>query len=67
MGQNAVPIMKKIYRRYRHYYPAFVSFLLIQLPRMIAAHARALSVPLVTHNTGEFSRVPDLVLEDWLD
>jgi hypothetical protein len=34
---------------------------------LIAAHARALSIPLVTHNTGEFSRVPGLVLEDWLD
>ena len=33
---------------------------------LIAAHARALSMPLVTHNTGEFSRVPGLVLEDWL-
>ena len=33
---------------------------------LIAAHARALSIPLVTHNTGEFCRVPGLVLEDWL-
>ena len=33
---------------------------------LIAAHARALSIPLVTHNAGEFSRVPGLVLEDWL-
>lgn len=34
---------------------------------LIAAHARALSLPLVTHNTGEFSRVPGLTLEDWID
>ncbi len=33
---------------------------------LIAAHARALSIPLITHNAGEFSRVPGLVLEDWL-
>ena len=33
---------------------------------LIAAHARALSIPLVTHNTGEFSRVPGLIHEDWL-
>lgn len=32
---------------------------------MIAAIARAHSLTLVTHNTGEFSRVPNLVLEDW--
>ena len=34
---------------------------------LIAAHARSLSVTLVTHGTGEFSRVPNLTLEDWLD
>ena len=33
---------------------------------LIAAHARALSVTLVTHNTGEFSRIPHLEIEDWL-
>ncbi len=32
---------------------------------LIAAHARALGLILVTHNTKEFSRVPNLVLEDW--
>lgn len=31
----------------------------------IAAIARAHHLTLVTHNTGEFSRVPDLMLEDW--
>ena len=31
----------------------------------IAAHARALGVTLVTNNVREFSRVPDLVVEDW--
>jgi tRNA(fMet)-specific endonuclease VapC len=33
---------------------------------LIAAHARTLSISLITHNTGEFSRVSGLVLEDWL-
>ena len=33
---------------------------------LVAAHARALSLILVTHNTGEFSRVPRLEIEDWL-
>ncbi len=33
---------------------------------LIAAHARFLEATLVTHNTGEFSRVPGLVVEDWL-
>lgn len=32
---------------------------------MIASIARAYSLTLVTHNTGEFSRVPGLKLEDW--
>ena len=32
---------------------------------LIAAHARALGVTLVTNNTGEFSRVSDLAIEDW--
>ncbi len=32
---------------------------------LIAAHARALSATLVTRNVREFSRVPDLVIEDW--
>lgn len=34
---------------------------------LIAAHALALDLPLVTANIGEFSRVPDLRLENWLD
>lgn len=33
----------------------------------IAAHALSLDLPLVTANIGEFSRVPDLRLENWLD
>lgn len=31
----------------------------------IAAHARFLSLTLVTNNTGEFGRVPNLKLENW--
>ena len=31
----------------------------------IAAHARALGIPVVTNNTGEFSRVSGLTVEDW--
>jgi tRNA(fMet)-specific endonuclease VapC len=32
---------------------------------MIAAIARANNLILVTHNTGEFSRIINLQLEDW--
>lgn len=35
------------------------------LDTMIAAHARSLSVTLVTNNVSEFSRVPGLAIEDW--
>jgi tRNA(fMet)-specific endonuclease VapC len=31
----------------------------------IAAHARSLRLTLVTNNTGEFGRVPDLKVENW--
>jgi tRNA(fMet)-specific endonuclease VapC len=34
---------------------------------LIAAHARALKLTAVTANTHEFSRVPDLRVENWLD
>jgi tRNA(fMet)-specific endonuclease VapC len=33
---------------------------------LIAAHALSLSLPLVTHNTREFSRVEGLRLADWI-
>jgi tRNA(fMet)-specific endonuclease VapC len=33
----------------------------------IAAHALSLNAILVTNNTREFSRVPDLVIEDWVN
>ena len=34
---------------------------------LIAGHARALGAVLVTNNVGEFSRVRDLRLENWVD
>ncbi len=34
---------------------------------MIASHARSIDAVLVTNNTREFSRVPDLTLEDWTE
>jgi tRNA(fMet)-specific endonuclease VapC len=33
---------------------------------LIAAHALALNLILVTDNVGEFSRVPSLQVENWL-
>lgn len=37
------------------------------LDTLIAAHAVALDLPLATDNVREFSRVPGLRLENWLD
>ena len=37
-----------------------------QMDTQIAAHALALGLPLVTHNTRHFKRVPGLKLEDWI-
>jgi tRNA(fMet)-specific endonuclease VapC len=34
---------------------------------LIAAHARSLGMIMVTHNESEFSRVPGLMVENWLD
>ena len=33
---------------------------------LIAAHARSLGMIMVTHNEREFSRVPELIVENWL-
>lgn len=37
------------------------------LDTMIAAHALSLGVPLVTNNTWEFNRVPELTVVDWIN
>ena len=34
--------------------------------RHCPAHSLALGLPLVTHNTGHFKRVPGVKLEDWM-
>jgi tRNA(fMet)-specific endonuclease VapC len=34
---------------------------------MIAAHARSLGLVLVTNNEREFQRIPDLIVENWID
>lgn len=36
------------------------------LDLMIAAHARSRDITLVTHNLSEFSRIPDLKVENWI-
>jgi tRNA(fMet)-specific endonuclease VapC len=36
------------------------------LDMLIAAHALALNVPLVTNNTTEFTRIPGLRVENWV-
>ena len=33
---------------------------------LIAAHARSMNLTLITNNTREFERVPDLKLENWV-
>ena len=36
-----------------------------ELDCLIAAQALALDIPIITNNTSEFQRVPDLKLENW--
>ncbi len=33
---------------------------------LIAAHARSLSIPLITNNLREFKRIPGLLVENWV-
>lgn len=33
---------------------------------LIAAHAKSMSVRLVTNNIKEFSKIPDLIIENWV-
>jgi tRNA(fMet)-specific endonuclease VapC len=37
-----------------------------EMDTQIAAHALALGLPLITHNTRHFKRVPGLKIEDWM-
>jgi tRNA(fMet)-specific endonuclease VapC len=37
-----------------------------EMDTQITAHALALGLPLITHNTRHFKRVPGLRLEDWM-
>ena len=37
------------------------------LDMLIAAHAKSKDLILVTHNTREFARVPELKIEDWYE
>jgi tRNA(fMet)-specific endonuclease VapC len=55
----------------RHYADIRVHLHLIGQPighndLLIAAHARSLGMIMVTHNEREFSRVPGLMVENWL-
>jgi len=34
---------------------------------LIAAHALSLNVPIVTNNVKEFDRVPNLIVENWVN
>ncbi len=41
--------------------------LISAMDMLIAAHAKSLSITLVTNNVREFSRVPDLKVENWVE
>ena len=38
-----------------------------EMDMLIAAHAMSLGVTLVTNNVREFSRIPNLLLENWVE
>jgi tRNA(fMet)-specific endonuclease VapC len=40
---------------------------IVQQDMLIAAHARSEDMILVTNNVREFERVPDLVVENWVE
>ena len=64
---NVLPLAEPVDRHYGELRGAIerVGQPIGQNDLLIAAHARALPATLVTNNVREFSRVPDLTVEDW--
>ena len=64
---QTLPLTESVSEMYGQVRPALKKQPIGPNDTWIAAHALALQMPLVTNNTREFSRVPDLVIDSWMD
>ena len=73
MVLRTVQGLKSTEQLFMYFFQTSVFCLLIRIRHMIgsndlliAAHAKANNLTLVTNNTNEFERVPDLKIENWI-
>ena len=65
-GVRTLPVTDEVAQRYGQVRIAVKQQPIGPSDLWIAAHALALELPLITNNTREFSRVPGLVIDNWM-
>lgn len=64
---QALPITESVSETYGHVRAKLKKQPIGPNDTWIAAHALDLQLPLITNNIREFSRVPDLIIDTWMD